>query len=127
MCSSDLDCFKKVNDRYGHPAGDQVILALARILKQRLRISDVVGRYGGEEFALVLQDVTPEKAVELVNDLREDFARLTFSGNDTAFSCTFSAGIAIFPKHNNLERLREASDQALYRAKHNGRNQVVVA
>lgn len=123
----DIDCFKKVNDRYGHPAGDQVILALARILKQRLRISDVVGRYGGEEFALVLQDVTPEKAVELVNDLREDFARLSFSGNDTAFSCTFSAGIAIFPKHNNLERLREASDQALYRAKHNGRNQVVVA
>lgn len=123
----DIDNFKKVNDSYGHPAGDQVILALARVLKQRLRVSDVVGRYGGEEFALILQDVTLEKAAELVNGLREDFARLSFTGNDIAFSCTFSAGIAVFPKCMNLEKLREASDQALYRAKNNGRNQVVVA
>lgn len=123
----DIDYFKKVNDRYGHPAGDQVILALARVLKQRLRASDVVGRYGGEEFALVLQDVELVRAAELVNGLREDFARLRFNGNDTAFSCTFSGGIAGFPKFLSLEKLREAADQALYRAKHNGRNQVFVA
>lgn len=123
----DIDQFKKVNDSYGHPTGDQVILALARVLKQRLRVSDVVGRYGGEEFALVLQDVGLEKAHELVNELREDFARLRFNGNDTSFFCTFSAGIAGFPKKQSMEKLREAADQALYRAKQNGRNQVVVA
>lgn len=123
----DIDLFKQVNDNYGHPAGDQVIQSLARVLKQRLRASDAVGRYGGEEFALVLQDVDTAKANELVNSLRDDFALLSFNGNDTAFSCTFSAGIAAFPRYQTLEKLREAADQALYRAKHEGRNRVVVA
>ncbi len=123
----DIDHFKKVNDRHGHPAGDQVILALARVLKQRLRISDIVGRYGGEEFALVLQDVAAEKGMELVDGLRQDFERLSFNGHGTTFSCTFSAGIAVFPRFGSLEKLREAADQALYRAKHEGRNRVVTA
>ncbi|MBP7230434.1 MAG: diguanylate cyclase [Syntrophaceae bacterium] len=123
----DIDHFKKVNDTYGHPVGDQVILALSRILKQRLRASDVVGRYGGEEFALILTDITPEKAVTLVEELLTDFARLRFNGKDETFACTFSAGIADFPGYENLESLREAADQALYRAKNNGRNQVAVS
>jgi len=123
----DIDNFKKVNDSHGHPTGDQVILSLARVLKQRLRLSDIIGRYGGEEFALVLQDVGLEKATELVNGLRIDFEKLCFNGHDTTFSCTFSAGIAAFPHYTTLEKLREASDQALYRAKNEGRNRVVVA
>lgn len=123
----DIDHFKKVNDSYGHPTGDQVILALARALRQRLRISDFVGRYGGEEFALILQDVDITNAKELVEGLRQDFERLSFNGQGTSFSCTFSAGIADFPRFGTLEKLREAADQALYRAKHEGRNLVVVA
>lgn len=123
----DLDHFKKVNDTYGHPVGDQVLLALARIMKQRLRTSDVIGRYGGEEFALILYEVTAEKAAELANELRETFSRLCFNSNENTFYCTFSAGIAEFPVFSSLEQIREAADRALYQAKHNGRNQVVIA
>ncbi len=123
----DIDNFKKVNDTHGHPMGDQVILALARVLKHRLRISDIVGRYGGEEFALVLHDLDITKAAELVEGLRHDFECLSFDGHGANFSCTFSAGISVFPKHSSMETLREAADKALYRAKNEGRNRVVVA
>lgn len=122
----DLDHFKQVNDTHGHPLGDQVILAVSRVLQQRLRNSDVVGRYGGEEFAVILQDVTTERAERLVNELRDDFSRVVFHAADDDFSCTFSAGIACYAKHPHAEALREAADQALYRAKHSGRNCVVV-
>lgn len=129
MCFAmlDIDHFKKVNDTYGHLVGDQVILALSRILKQRLRASDVVGRYGGEEFALILTDILPEKAMRLVKELLADFSRLRFSAMGMSFSCTFSAGIAHCPKYDALEVLREAADQALYCAKNSGRNQVALA
>ena len=122
----DIDRFKSVNDTYGHPVGDQVILALSRVLQQRLRNSDIVGRYGGEEFAVILQDVQPEQATKLINALREDFARVTFHATSGEFNCTFSAGIACYPNHRRLELLREAADKALYEAKRAGRNRVVV-
>ncbi len=123
----DIDHFKQVNDTHGHPAGDQVLLALARVMKQRLRISDIIGRYGGEEFALVMLDVDINKAAELIDNLRESFAQLRFNAKQTTFSCTFSAGIASFPKFSRLEKLREAADQALYRAKNAGRNCIQIA
>ncbi len=123
----DLDHFKNVNDSYGHPAGDQVLIAIARSMKKRFRGSDVVGRYGGEEFALVLQDITTDKALDIVTELREKFAQLLFNENQTSFSCTFSAGIAICTQDDTLETLRNAADQALYVAKDRGRNQVAIA
>lgn len=122
----DIDRFKSVNDTYGHPVGDQVILALSRVLQQRLRHSDIVGRYGGEEFAVILRDVLPEQAAQLINALREDFARVSFHAANCEFSCTFSAGIASYPNHQRFELLREAADKALYEAKRGGRNRVVV-
>ncbi|MBF0626771.1 MAG: diguanylate cyclase [Magnetococcales bacterium] len=122
----DIDRFKSVNDTYGHPVGDQVILALSRVLHQRLRGSDVVGRYGGEEFAIILQDVALERASRLINELRLDFSRVQFHATKGRFSCTFSAGIAGMAGHASLESLREAADRALYLAKNNGRNRVVV-
>lgn len=122
----DIDHFKQVNDTHGHPVGDQVILALSRVLQQRLRNSDIVGRYGGEEFAVVLQDVTPERAAKLLDELRQDFARVIFHSANTEFSCTFSAGIAAYPAHHSMEKLREMADKALYQAKREGRNRVSI-
>jgi diguanylate cyclase (GGDEF)-like protein len=123
----DIDHFKRVNDSYGHPTGDQVLLALARLLRERLRASDFIGRYGGEEFALILRDLDLVTSVKIVNELRENFARLRFRGGDAEFACTFSAGIAESVRFTNLETLREAADKALYRAKAAGRNLVVAA
>lgn len=117
----DVDHFKTVNDTYGHPIGDQVLIALARLLQQRLRHSDLVGRFGGEEFAVVMQNIDLQGAQTIVDRLREDFSRLIFHAGSLTFSSTFSAGIAGFPGTMG-ERLIEAADQALYAAKHAGRN-----
>jgi diguanylate cyclase (GGDEF)-like protein len=121
----DIDHFKLVNDTHGHPIGDQVLLAISRVLQQRLRSSDVVGRYGGEEFAIILPNTTIEQATKTIDALRKDFSQLIFHSELGDFSCTFSAGIACFPMHNTIESLRAAADKALYQSKHNGRNQVI--
>lgn len=122
----DIDYFKKVNDTYGHPVGDQVLLALSRVLQQRLRTSDIIGRYGGEEFAVIMQNSTIECAVRLIDELRHDFSQIRFNARDSSFSCTFSAGIAGSPGHDSMEMLRKAADNALYEAKRSGRNRVSV-
>jgi diguanylate cyclase (GGDEF)-like protein len=121
----DLDNFKAVNDSYGHPVGDQVLLALARVLRQRLRKSDLVGRYGGEEFAVIMHDVTAERAQQLMDELRDYFSKVVINAGTAQFSCTFSCGIANYPERDSVEGLREAADSALYQAKHGGRNRVV--
>lgn len=123
----DLDKFKNINDTYGHMAGDKVIVALARMLKHRLRNTDVVGRYGGEEFALVLKNITADAAETLVNELREDFSKIVFDSGQEQFHCDFSAGISMYPGHEHAEDLRMAADEALYQAKKQGRNQVVMS
>lgn len=121
----DLDHFKKVNDRHGHQTGDRVLKNLARFLRQRLRTSDVIGRYGGEEFAVILADTSPEVAEEVVNSLRRDFAAIPHETDGEPFTVTFSAGIASLPPHTAVRDLVLAADQALYRAKDAGRNRVV--
>jgi diguanylate cyclase (GGDEF)-like protein len=121
----DIDHFKQVNDTHGHPVGDQVLLAISRVLQQRLRASDVVGRYGGEEFAIILPETKIKEALKIISTLRQDFARIIFHSELGDFSCTFSAGIACFPIHRNIESLRAAADKALYQAKHKGRNCVI--
>lgn len=127
MAMIDIDHFKAVNDTHGHLAGDQVIITLARLLKTRLRMSDIIGRYGGEEFVVLLKGVSDERACALIDALRHDFAQVDFHAGGTRFRCTFSAGISRFPNHPSTESLRLSADQALYRAKHQGRNQVVTS
>lgn len=122
----DIDHFKKVNDSYGHIVGDRVIKVLARLLKNRLRKTDLIGRYGGEEFAIVLWGANEEQAKEIIDNLREDFRQIEHSDeNGNNFTVTFSAGIALH-KENLVLDVSQAADKALYISKHNGRNQVTV-
>ena len=123
----DIDHFKQVNDTYGHPAGDRVIKSLSRLLKQRLRETDVVGRYGGEEFAVIPNNTGGMAAVEVMNAIREDFSQLHHFADGKEFSVTFSCGIADVFYFNDSTKLGDAADKALYKAKHFGRNQVVLA
>ncbi len=122
----DLDRFKLVNDTHGHLVGDQVLLALSRVLRQRLRNEDVIGRYGGEEFAVIFQNTPADDAVRLIDELRRNFARIVFHSSVGPFRCTLSAGIAAYPACHSMEALREAADRALYAAKRGGRDCVVL-
>lgn len=120
----DIDLFKRVNDTYGHAAGDRVIRSLAQLLRQRLRSTDSVGRYGGEEFAVVLPDTDAAGASALLEDLRAAFAALEFEAGTSVFSVSFSAGIAT-TLHPSAIRIAETADRALYDAKRGGRNRIV--
>jgi diguanylate cyclase (GGDEF)-like protein len=123
----DLDHFKAVNDKYGHQMGDRVLKALARLLLQRLRKIDVIGRYGGEEFAVILPGTEAPGAVQVLDEIRESYAHLQQQAEGTEFTVTFSCGVATFPGHGDAAALIKAADKALYRAKYAGRNRVVLA
>jgi len=120
----DIDLFKSVNDTYGHPVGDRVIKSLAHLLSKRLRKGDIAARYGGEEFAVILPDTRVEDAYTLIDDLRKQFAAISYAHDSEEFSVTFSAGIASCPPNTEMEGLIAAADNALYKAKNAGRNQV---
>lgn len=121
----DIDHFKSVNDTYGHPVGDQVIKSLARLLKQRLRKTDIVGRIGGEEFAVILTDIDGWVAFRILNELREAFAKIRHTSREGFFSVTFSCGIAHFTTECASTSLINEADRALYVAKNSGRNRVI--
>ena len=123
----DIDLFKTVNDTYGHPVGDRVLKGLSRLLRQRLRRDDVIGRYGGEEFALILPDTGLEQACLVLDQLRSEFATLAHQHLAGTFFSTFSAGLAEARVGCTQEGLIQAADSALYQAKHAGRNQIAQA
>ena len=124
----DIDRFKDVNDNHGHPTGDQVLVRLAGLLRARLRQADLVGRYGGEEFAVVLEDLSAPEAARLVERLRADFASIEHRPRDgEAFRVTISAGLAALEEAEDLSSWVQAADAALYSAKNGGRDRVVVA
>jgi diguanylate cyclase (GGDEF)-like protein len=123
----DLDHFKKVNDTYGHATGDQVLRSLACMLKQRLRSNDVIGRIGGEEFAILLPNTNEETATRIMAELGEGFARVHHQTRGKKISVTFSCGVATYPDYDSAAELSKAANEALYAAKAAGRNQVVCA
>lgn len=123
----DIDHFKRVNDTHGHPAGDRVIRNLSRLLRQRLRGADLIGRYGGEEFAVALVDTALESARGVLDAIRESFAAVEQQAGSQMFRCSFSAGLAQLPPCEDADSLIESADEALYRAKRGGRNRVETA
>ncbi|MDH1265042.1 MULTISPECIES: GGDEF domain-containing response regulator [unclassified Pseudomonas] len=122
----DIDFFKKVNDNYGHPMGDRVIKSLALFLKQRLRKSDHIGRYGGEEFAVVMPNTDARTAARVLDEIRQRFAEIHYPAQPQDLSCTFSCGIAELRADTDAKSLSQQADEALYVAKHGGRNRVEI-
>ncbi|WP_143452255.1 diguanylate cyclase [Lacimicrobium alkaliphilum] len=123
----DLDHFKKVNDSYGHGTGDIVIKALANLLKQRLRKTDKIGRYGGEEFAVVMPECQLTQGEQILEEIRVHFSGLHFKAGSEEFNVTLSAGIALLNDYPSAEAALEAADQALYQRKQLGRNGISLA
>lgn len=123
----DIDHFKSVNDTYGHPVGDQVIRGLAWLLKGRLRATDLIGRYGGEEFLVVLPGANAEQTFKILDKIREDFSTLPHAHHDGTLHSSFSAGLATYPLLSSAALVTEAADGALLEAKRMGRNCVKLA
>ena len=125
----DLDHFKPVNDTFGHDAGDQVLMDVANLLKAHVRATDIACRFGGEEFALVLPDVTLDGVQRRAEGIREAIGRLEPTHRERRVGrITASLGIALYPDHAvDPESLLRASDQALYEAKATGRDRVVTS
>lgn len=122
----DVDRFKNVNDTFGHAVGDGLLRHMAMLLKQRLRRSDVIGRYGGDEFGVLLSGADGPTARRVLDEVRGSFAALRHRSGDREIAATMSCGISTFPRHATPEALVEAADAALYEAKRQGRNRVVL-
>lgn len=122
----DIDRFKRINDTYGHQAGDVVISALAHLLRHGLRISDIIGRYGGEEFLVLLPATAEEGAAKKLDALRDEFSQIPFRQLDADFHASFSAGLATLQKDESSQSIVARVDEALYRAKQSGRNRIAL-
>ena len=120
----DIDKFKLVNDTYGHLNGDRVIKALAQLLQQRLRVTDYIGRFGGEEFLIILPDINISDTENIINSLRKSFSLIDFKDKGISFNVTFSAGVATNKDMNTFIEQIKMADVALYKAKKLGRNRV---
>ncbi|MFJ7566480.1 GGDEF domain-containing protein [Herminiimonas sp. NPDC097707] len=123
----DLDDFKKINDKYGHSAGDEALIHLVRVIKETLRSMDVIARFGGEEFLIVLPDTGMDEAVQTVTRLQRELTKQIFMHNHTRLLMTFSAGVALRNEQEDQKSMIERADKALYEAKRTGKNRVISA
>ena len=125
----DLDHFKRFNDTFGHEAGDTLLRELGSFLKKHLRGSDIACRYGGEEFSLILPEVSLENVQARAEQLREGIKQLNVQHNGKALGpISLSVGIGMFPEHGmTSQQVLKAADAALYQAKGAGRDRVVTA
>ncbi|HEY1784156.1 MAG TPA: GGDEF domain-containing protein, partial [Pirellulales bacterium] len=123
---ADLDGFKHINDTYGHPIGDEVLCGVARAMRNSVRRYDAVGRFGGEEFLIVLPGCDESNAVSHAERLRATVRRVTVETPMASVHPSISLGVVVSNRHTSLDigDLIQAADGALYRAKHGGRNRV---
>lgn len=129
LCAAmlDLDNFKKLNDTYGHSAGDEALVHLVRIVKQTLRSIDVIARYGGEEFLIVMPETTLDEAAMAMTRVQRELTTHFFSANDQRLFITFSAGVALRAPREPQDSIIKRADKAMYEAKKSGKNRVVKA
>ena len=120
----DLDHFKDVNDNYGHDAGDAVLSAFAKILKKEARTVDVVGRFGGEEFMAILSEADTKGGVVFAEKVRVHVEKARFMYKGERINVTVSSGVSERKKHTSVKNAINSSDEYLYKAKKDGRNQV---
>ena len=123
----DLDNFKRLNDNYGHQTGDQVLIHLVNVIKDTLRTMDIVARFGGEEFMIILSNTDIQDAVQVVTRVQRELTKRIFMFDDEKLLVTFSAGVALLDERENKENLIKRADEALYDAKKMGKNRVVIA
>jgi two-component system, cell cycle response regulator len=125
----DMDHFKNINDTYGHDVGDKVLKQLADIIIQASRSTDLAARFGGEEFVILMPETDPQAALGAASRMREVVEAADFkTGTEKTIKCTISIGVAdLHPEGDSAESLLKRADEALYSAKHSGRNTVKVA
>jgi len=123
----DLDWFKRINDAYGHPTGDEVLRTFSITMFANVRNVDRFGRYGGEEFLLVLPDMDTEQAMRALDRLRAIIADLDWSAFSPGMRVTMSAGVAMLDPNETSDLLLARADSALYVAKAQGRNRIISA
>lgn len=123
----DIDHFKRVNDTFGHQAGDKALHVVGKTLKKMIRDVDMVARYGGEEFVMILPRVDLQQAFVVLERIREKLAQTAFRFKDTPLKITLSCGVAAFTAGETAEQVLARADEALYRAKANGRNRTEMA
>ena len=122
----DVDNFKQFNDRHGHKCGDVILQTIANFLVDHTRRGDVVCRYGGEEFVILMPGTSREVALERAEMWRQDFSETPVEYEGIKYFATFSAGVATYPDHGMTdEALLQAADRALYRSKDTGKNKVM--
>ncbi|MBN2535489.1 MAG: GGDEF domain-containing protein [Spirochaetales bacterium] len=127
LIMADLDYFRQINEAYGHEMGDKTILEVVKVFKKKLRETDILARYGGDEFTVLLPDTTLTVACNIAEEIRKEVEKLDFLSDMTGpvTSLSTSQGIASFPETaDTLTALRKKADDALYQAKENGRNRV---
>ena len=122
-----IDYFKRVNDTYGHIAGDEVLKNFTSIISNNLRKSDIFGRVGGEEFAIILHNADKNTALQIAEKIRKKINNISVKFHDKIINITVSLGVAVLKDKDTLDSLFNKSDEALYASKQNGRNQVTVA
>jgi diguanylate cyclase len=123
----DLDDFKRLNDTHGHTAGDEALIHLVHVIKDTLRTMDVIARFGGEEFLIVLPDTTMDDAMQTVTRVQRELTKRIFMHNNEKLLITFSAGVALRKAGEDQTTIIKRADDALYKAKRAGKNRVIPA
>lgn len=122
----DIDYFKQINDKYGHDMGDKVLKGISEVLRSNIKGSDLAIRFGGEEFLLMLFNITPQNAIKKADEIRIEFSNKIFKNENESFSKTLSIGIAHYPTQGTtIWHSIKYADVALYEAKNSGRNKVI--